>query len=375
VQFLTSELLFTRASLPVSRLWFGPEIYDLRALGAVHLAAYAVACACFVAAFARLRAGAYCVVAAASILVLSDGAYVAYFNSLYSESASLVFLVGAIGLSLFVARGNAPWPVWLAYLAVVVAFATAKPQNLAFVPAFAVLAIYGCRRRALGVVAAVGLLGLVGWALASDAYAATKGANSAVHIREELLPSSPNPFQDRVELSLDRRQPEDVSLAEIARFYLRHSRRWWKLAARASHDCFTRMPFGSFEASTGAKPFTLDRRYATFSDLFERFMPRNLWVLMVLGIGLSLAWVRRVRRGDPEARARAIVGLALLASAAAEFVVTITFEANGTVKHLFVVDVAVALVLVLVAAEISAAVSRWRATRASHPRLLPRRLP
>jgi hypothetical protein len=360
VKFLTTELLFTRASLSISRWWFGPEVYDLRALGATHLFMYGVACSIFIAAFMRLPLRAFLAVAIVSVFVLSDGARVAYFNSLYSESASLVFLVGAVGCALLVARGRASWLLFLAYLAFVVAFAIAKPQDLAFVPGFAALAIYGCKRRAIGVVAAAALLSLAGWALASDAYAATKGVNSAVHIGEELLPHSPHPDQDRLELRLAERPPEDVSLGEIAGFYARHTRRWWKLAARASQECFTRLAFGNFEQSSGKARCTLDHRYAAWSDLLERLLPRNLWVLMALGIALSVAWARRLRNSDAE---RAIVGLMLLASAAAEFVVTITFEANGTAKHLFVFDAAIDLLLVLVVADLSAWLAARRPTK------------
>jgi hypothetical protein len=54
--------------------------------------------------------------------------------------------------------------------------------------------------------------------------------------------------------------------------------------------------------------------------------------------------------------------LALLAGCIGEFFVTVTFEANGTAKHLFIFNVLVDLLLLLLLAElVDLLVDRWKA--------------
>ena len=365
VDYLTSELLFTKLAIAIQRYVIGGARFSLRLFGAVHLPFYLVAIALFVAAQRRRSWPAQLFLAAFAWLVFRDVKLVAHFNSFYSESASLIFGLFLVAFALWACEPSPePGARWLNYgcfIAAVVLFAVAKSQNLVFLFALAPLAyalfpsarvdalVVGGRRRLLALLVAVALVAIVPWALTSNAYDLTRGVNARVHLDEELLPHSPTPNRDRWELGIRGHDYSAVSLGTLARFYLRHPLRWWQLASRAMHEAFSYIAYGNYDRSVGKPPGTNDLRCSLWSELNHRWAPRWLPFDIVLTWLLAIAWLRRARSPLVAVadRRRALVGLALLAGAVGEFIVTITFEANGNAKHLFIFNVIVWIVVML----------------------------
>jgi hypothetical protein len=369
VGYLTSEVLLARLALPVSRALFGRGAFDLRALGAVQLALYVPAVALFVAVHRQRRRLAQLLVAALALLLLADVKLVAYFNSFYSESASLIFGLWAMGLALILCglrRGAGAWVAYAAFVAATVLFALAKSQNLAFVPAPALLAALlfpelparpsglAARARWLALLPALALLALPAWTLGSGAYGSSTRENVRVQLDEEIFPHSPTPNLDRWELDVHGRDYSRVTFATLARFHLRHPGRWWAMAERAAGDAFYCIPYGNFERSTGRPPFAVDDRIAIWGELQRRYAPRWLPLLIALTLALAALWGWQARTAaDAVRRRRALVALAWLAGCVAEFIVTITFEANGNAKHLFIFDVIIYLLVILAVADLA----------------------
>ncbi len=378
IDYLTSELLFTKLAMFIQRHFVGGDRFSLRLVGAVHLPFYLVAIALFVAAQRRRSRAAQLAVAALSVLVFCDVQLVAHFNSFYSESASLIFGLFVAAFALWACDPSpAPRARWLSYGCFIVAsvlFAVAKSQNLVFLFALAPLSyalfpsprtasqpgsmaasiFVGGRRRVVALLVAVALVAIVPCALGSHAYDATRGVNVRVHLDEELLPNSPTPNRDRLELAIRGHDYRNVSIGSLARFYLRHPLRWWRLASRVMRVAFSYGLYGSYDRSAGEPPFTMSRRFAVWSELNHDWAPRWLPLDLVIALALALAWIRRARSPVVALadRRRALVGLALLAGAVGEFIVTITFEANGNVKHLFIFNVVVYIVVILAVSDV-----------------------
>jgi hypothetical protein len=380
VHYLTSELLFTKLAVAIHRHLFGAGPFDLRLLGACHLAVYAPAVGLFVAAHRRRALATQLGLACLTVLMFCDVKLVAHFNSFYSESASLIFGILMLAGAMWACEPSSARVRWVSYVAFVAAailFGIAKPQNLVFLAPLAVLAyelfpaataddLYARgRRRVLALLVAVAMLAIVPWALLSDAYDATRGVNVAVHLDEELFPHSPTPNRDRLELGISGHHYENVSLGSLARFYLHHPRRWWNLASRAMQEAFWCITHGNYEVSAGKPPGTNSARFSLWSELQRRCAPRSLPVLIAICWTLGALWTRRIFTAAAKGadRRRALVALLILLGCIGEFIVTITFEANGNAKHLFIFNVMVDAVLLFALADATDAVTAWAVRR------------
>jgi len=362
VRYLTSEVLFTRAACVLSPHLFGASYFDIRALGIVHLAVYLLAVWLLIATLAPRHLSAQCVVGALAVTICADGRSVSYFQSMYSESASLIFAVWMTASALVACRHRDGATGWLAYAAFILSsclFSIAKTQNLVFLPAlvvpafvlFPTLPAAPRMRTLLAVATAMIFIALPIWEIRSNAYAATKGVNVAVHLHEELFPHSHTPHRDAYELGIVHGDESTVGLGDLARFYVRHPRRWWDLVERNSAFVFKYIPYGNFACETGKPAYSIDHRFDPLSQLELTHAPRSPASLLAVAAAIALVWGLRARRGTADSRRRALLVCALLAGCAAELIATVTFEANGPEKHLFIFNVVAHLVLLATVAE------------------------
>jgi hypothetical protein len=99
-------------------------------VGAVHAAALLVGLWLLLVGLRPLHPVARILAGALAVLILTDVAYVAYFNSFFSEPASLVFLLVFVGLALRWQQAGLP-AGWLrtGMLMAAIALVTSKPQN------------------------------------------------------------------------------------------------------------------------------------------------------------------------------------------------------------------------------------------------------
>jgi hypothetical protein len=362
INYFTSEVPLARFAVWMNGLLRGSRDFDLRVMGACHLALYLLALVVFLRAWNHRRKSQIAVAALAA-LMFSDVRLVAYFNSFYSESASLIFVICTVGLALWACNRQAGWRGWLVYLALLgssALFCFAKSQNLAFLSPLAVLTVVlfpplpGPRwLRILSILPTIALVSTMVWALTSEhGYRASRKTNVAVHLDEELLRHSPDPARDSAELGIVRRDTSKVTFSDIARFYLRHPARWWQMAQRGAEQAFWWTGLGNFESTATTPDRLTSNHFNLWSELKHRWVPRSLpWFIVATVLLGGLGVYRLIAARAPEARRRALVFLALLAGCVGEFIITVTFEANGTAKHLFLFNVVVDLLVLMVIGE------------------------
>jgi hypothetical protein len=367
VAYLTTQVPIVRLALRLNSLLAKDALFDLRMLGATNGLLYLGAVWCLLQAFSRRHWSVRALVGVTALVFFSDVRIVSYFNSFYSESAQVICLIAALACALMTndvqrsARDR--WLSYFAFLALSVAFFLAKTQGLAFVPAFAPIAYAFLPSphplRALRLTIALALLCIVPWALLSGAYAETQGRNARVTAREEILAHSPDPARDLVELGVAR--ASEVTLAGIAKFYLRHPTRWWKMARRRARETHRYLELGNFEQPLSG----LSRGFDDWSELKRRRYPRHLgwWIAVAVAYGALLVWRGSRRDETREQRNGALLHGALLFGLILQFVAVVTFEANGTEKHFFIFNVLADLLLLFAVLDLASLPSWLRARR------------
>jgi hypothetical protein len=366
--YLTSEALFVKLAACLARP-FG-QAMDLRVLGMVHATAFVGAIAVLMAGWkAAFRRSALWLVPALA-LVLCDNAYVVYFNSLYSEAATLVFLPMLLGTGLLLASKAQPSHAHLlAFFAAAIGFTMAKMQNVTMALPLLLFAgwLFAVHREARVrrglVLGCVALLATAGTQVAlNPAYMTRCNQYSAVF--NGVLRDSPTPRDDLDALGLDpgyatlagtdffmadlpvdvngeafrRGFFERVSHAAVLRFYLtRPARLTYQLDAAARRGFMLRPDYlGNFTRATGLPAATKSDRYSLWSRFKRDRLPHTL--PLVLGWGLALAaWLlAALWRAERTDRSRAIFLLAGLAMLAIAFATPVLGDGqNDLDKHMF----------------------------------------
>lgn len=369
-RYLSSQRPVLGAAKLLNGLVAKDDRFDLRCLGLCNFALYVVAVSVFLRAFRRMGMTIRLVVAAAVLLMCTDVKWVAYFNSFYCESASLVFLFSTLGFALLCLqgqrRGPTAWLLWFGYLGSAFAFWMAKSQNTSFAPCLALGAFYAfpCSNlRWRGVLRLLGAAAVpvgVVWCFVAGAYGASVPTNAQVVWTEEIAPHSPALADDGRELGIDRGGP---SLIRVARFYAHHPARWWRMAERRAEEAFGYPLLGSFTRASGLPPNAQSHAFAAWTEFKKAHYPKSLPLLVGLLIVYGIMATMKARWLDqgPLARLRTLAGPVLAVGCALEFIVVVTFEANGTAKHFFIFNVAVDLCLVMaVVSVVEAAAQLWR---------------
>jgi hypothetical protein len=380
---VSSQQLLVELALFVNRVVARDSLFDLRVLGAVNAGCFLAATWVVLrAARSFVRSSRFAVLALWAVM-FTDVGYFAYFNSIYSEPASLIFFMLIVGISLRMIAAPRPGG-WLAasYAAAAALFVFAKAQNVA---TGVLLAGWGAclvwrwatsRWRATAIA-------LAGFVLAcsltayADAPRWTREANLYNAVFAGILAVSPSPADDLSALGLDGalakyartnyyhtaapvRDPSFVSLfydrisqSRIVWFYLTHPRRMLAVADEIAPGAFLLRPpgYGNFPKASGYPPQATSRRFAYWSSLRAR-VPGRLWILGSALIGILIAGARALIR-PARSTERLLWGLFALIglSAAAQFVVK--FAGNGlmdNVKLLYLFNASVDLGVTFVVA-------------------------
>jgi hypothetical protein len=320
--YLTSETALALAARCASTAFWHGGLFDLRLLAAFHMALLALALGVLLRACRELTLAAQAAAAALLVFFFTDVGYAGPFNSFYSQTASLLFLLllAAVAATA-VRRGRLDGPLLLAYFFCAAAFVSSKPQEAIQGP---LLALLGLRLAAVGwrgawrkpaLWLALGLCGFATW----------YGRHTPVTLRAaalyqvvfyEVLPHSPSPAADIAELGLDPawmkysgtdaflpdtplldpafrdRFLGSVGYGKIALFSLRHPGRFAERLDRASRKIWSLRPsYGNLEKSDAHPARTLTPRFAAWSRLrLEVLGPHALvWLGFLLGGNAALA--------------------------------------------------------------------------------------
>ncbi len=330
--YLSSETLLAFLARWAHRALRGQATFDLRLLAGIHAALFLLALAGILRACRDLTLTARIVAAALLVFVFTDVGYVAPFNSFYSQTASLLFLLLTAAVAAEAVRQGRLAGGWLfAYFGAALLFVGSKPQEKLAAP---LLALFGLRLagvrwrgawRRTAVWLAAGLLAFSVWYGRHTPYT-LREATLFQFVFDDLLVHSPAPAADAAELRLDPawlayvgsnpfatdspllgsefriRFLQRVGHRQVVMFYLRHPGRFFDRVARASRQAWSLRPtFGNFERSAGHPPGAMATRFSLWSRLRERLGAHPLAAMAaVLGGNLVAAlatWRRASRRG------------------------------------------------------------------------------
>ena len=328
----SSETLLAFAARGAHLALRGRATFDLRLLAGLHAALFLLALAGILRACRDLTLTARAIAAALLVFMFTDVGYVAPFNSFYSQTASLLFLLLTAAIAAEAVRQGRLAGGWLfAYFGSALLFVGSKPQEKLAAP---LLALFGLRLagvhwrgawRRTAVWLAAALVAFSVWYGRHTPYT-LREATLFQFVFDDLLVYSPAPAADAAELRLEPewlayvgtnpfatdspllgsgfriRFLQRVGHRQIVMFYLRHPERFAERVARASRQAWSLRPsFGNFERSAGNPPGALATRFSLWSRLRGRLAEHSLpAIAAVLGgnlVAVLATWRRASRRG------------------------------------------------------------------------------
>lgn len=360
--FSSSEQIFVRAAIRISRLTGGDRSLDIRAAGLVHGLFFLLAVGLFVPLLARMSRGAQLAYCAAALLVFTDVMYVSYFNSLYMDVSALLMLLLSV---VFYLRAIA----WrrrtdaLLFVASSVILISSKPQHAVLGIWIAALAweargpLWGGGKFAAVTAAAV--LVLTGWVTYRFAAPPGYSANNCFNVVfYQILPHTRDVDRTLADLGLDSGDrmwigktaysPDSkmenpafsqafsrkVSYAKLARFYATHPRDAWRaLRSGVAQAGRERERIGNFPANAGRAPSAESTSFALWSDLKRKAFYAPAWRLLLsflLVAGLVIFLVAKRSRPNSGATAGAVV---LAGTALTEMLIASFGDALDMARH------------------------------------------
>lgn len=377
----SSEILLATAAVEGSRLLVSPRIFDIRALGAIHCVLLLGFLFLVGAGVRLLPLSARWTASILAVFFFTDVGYIAPFNSLYTQVASLLFFLLAAGIMAVAIRdGGLEGPALVAFFLCAALFVVSKPQESVQAP---ILALLGCRMA--GVVwrrgwkqpaawLAAALCGMAIWYYAEIPRRTIREVGLYHSVFMELLVTSPHPGRDLSDLGLDPELAryagvtayapdaplavpafrhaffERFGYASLLRFYLSHPGRLLARVRRAGRFAFQLRPgnLGNFDQASGRPSLAMSHRVAAWSAARSRLGPHGgiLWIaLLVAGNVVAAA---RFGLGMPGRRLFCDALLALCAMAMLEFLVCSFADYLGDVsRHLYVFQAMWDLLLII----------------------------
>jgi hypothetical protein len=347
--YKSSETLLAGAAVLAVRIGRrDARVFDVRFLAGLHILLLLTAMGILIASCRGLAPATQGIVAFLLVFFFTDVGWAAAFNSLYCQTASLLFLmltvaVAAAGLR----RGGFTPGLALAYFLCAALFVCSKPQESLLGPLLAVFGvrmvtvpIRGLRRLAWGLAAALCLLSIYYY---TRTPASIRGVAAYNVLFTEILPHSPDPAGDLADLGLDpswirysgtnafdphgfyedrvlrSRLLPHIGQGALLRLYLRHPKRIGELLVRAGKSSFELRPsdLGNFARSAGWPPGRQTSAFSAWSRLRSRL--NGLTALAILLVGNAAAVAATYRRATRTGRLFREGLLLLVLMAAVEF--------------------------------------------------------
>jgi hypothetical protein len=382
VGFPSSEVLFIKPAAILGYCLLDREHFDLRLLGLLHLLGYAAAIRLLLRGWA-MATGRTCLwLLPGLLLVFCDLGYTAYFNSFYSEPATLIFLLAMTGAGLRLAVRNGFFDVLLFCLTAGL-FVAAKPQLFPMIPLlllFSAVLVIRARSRNVRLMLTVFSLSLVMPAGAFHILASWYARNGCYQsIFYGILKDSPTPAQDLIDLGLDPKfavmanttvfhsdLPIDIASEEfrrsfydrithltILRYYLGHPARFLAKLDVSSRNAYSlRLPYaGNYEKASGRPAQAKASRWTLWSDFKDRCWPKSFPVLVAYCLGLLVLILTGYRQATIEGKRLREFLLLLWAMLPIAFVTPILGDGESDLtRHLFLFNALFDLSLLLLSA-------------------------
>ncbi|MEP7337573.1 MAG: hypothetical protein ABI977_07490 [Acidobacteriota bacterium] len=365
--FGSSEVIFVKLSAIVGSLLIRGDQFDLRVIGVIHLLAFVAGLWLLMRGWRIAMRLSPLYLLPGILLIFCDIGYTAYFNSFYSEPASLIFLLAMVGAGLAITPLEHRRLGLVLFFLSAGLFIAAKPQNFALIPPLLLFCarLFQLYRKshqravtvafALALVAAPVALSLIApWYTNNGRYQSTFYG---------ILKDSPDPAGDLRDLGLDPKfavlagttifhsnLPLDIKSQEfqerfyrrinhfkIVRFYLTHPHRFLaKLKLTAQHGYSLRLNLGNYEKASGLPARAESHRWSLWSDFKHRYWPKPLWFFAGYCGLLLVAILKGYRRSSPPGRCWREFCLMLWLMMLAGFVTPILGDGESDLmKHLF----------------------------------------
>ncbi len=367
-------------------------LFDIRFLGVVHLGTLIFSVTALFAALSSYPLALRWTAAGLACFVLSDVGYFSFFNSFYSESATLVFLILWVVAVFQLPGRDAAFSIRDGFFWICCGlFLTAKPQNAVLAPL--VIAFWwslrwptsGDRKTRLALSMAGSVL-LAG-AMFYLAVRPFQQVNRYNHVFESILGKDPvaveslstfglgeeyaaligshwwsplSAAQERLKWST----AEKLRTSDIVRYYWHHPERFAALFSQGAAAAFAFRPegLGNFERSKGGPPGEMSSRLAHWTGVKKVLYPRTSRALIVVGVLLGVLWMMLLRRrvSDSEILRPAQLGLCLWAMGVTQlFAVLIGGGEVELVRHFFLFNALADLSLVVLTLAVGCNLERW----------------
>jgi hypothetical protein len=357
----------------VSKAIYG-NLFDVSIMGWIYTALYAAGVSLVVRGVRRAFSRATAIVCGfLGLFVTADLAYTAYFNSLYSEPTSFVFMILSMGAALNVASSHKPNYPMIGLTAVFFAgFLTSKEQMLPLLPvALILLARLALSHRGFRWRAVVGTLAAALVGVSAYSYALMPKSFDKINVYESVFygvlyhQSAASVKSDLEWFGVDPKyaklanttwwtpnNPYDIQSnqfaqdffsrvghAQVVEFYLTHPRRLLDAVSESSAAAASMRPeyLGNFREGAGQAPKAISYRLSLWSTLKSEIFPRSFWFLAAFYVlyfaNVMVSWIRN--RGMRNRYALDVL-IAFGLFSVLQFVIPYTAEgANELVKHMY----------------------------------------
>ncbi len=387
--YRSSEIFLVEAAVRAGRILSKSPFFDIRFLGALHALLLLTAIGALIAACRDLGTAAQVAVAVLLVFFFTDVGYIGPFNSLYSQTASLLFLLAIAGAAaLAVRRGSLSGVRFAVFFLAAALFVCAKPQEVVHAPLLSLLGVRLAwpnaprRRRAAALALAVLLC-----ALAARYYLSAERSIGWITrynmIFMVLLPDSPRPAADLAEMGLDpslakyagvsawvaespAADPEiraRVYASSPRVFLLRHPERLHSVLRDAVKSAWALRPreLGNFAKESGRSAGA--QSFGPWSS--ARAALGGAALLVVLLVGILAAAIATYRRASARGRLAREALTALVVMTAAAFAAAVAGDTHvELIRHLYTFQALCDLVLVAaVAWLVHAGAVHWSTAR------------
>jgi hypothetical protein len=326
--YKTSSLLLVWLARVLNTTLIDDAVFDVRVLAALYLLCLLLG-VYLILVSSRGWKRPWRMVLAALLFMFTDPAYIAYFNSFYSEPTAVVCLVLLVGCALCLITGRtASWVPLAGYFLAGAMLVVSKPMFIPFAPVLALHGMYLARltavniRHGLSGALACGLLFAAVW-YQTQTPARLRSNAQYLAIFTVLLKQSPAPERDAQDLGLksewlrfigsdpyddhspaknsvfDAEFARQVDSLTVPRFFLHHPGRFYHVVSGVARQASgTRVPFlGYYEKTTGRPPLT--QPPAPWSDVRRWLMPGSVWFFVPYFLSGPVALVGSPRRCPP----------------------------------------------------------------------------
>lgn len=303
--YISTELPIVISAVLLSKLFSASGLFDIRFLGSIYVVLLAASAFLTVKSSRKQFGVAAMITAISFIIIFCDTGYTSYFNSLYGEPVTFVFILLMAAMAMTISAEEKP-SVWmlLIFSSAAILFAGAKVQNspagilcaLLFLRLAFIRRDRAWRRLAYGSAAAVILISVVCYTSVSRDI---RTCNKYQTVFYGVLKGSEDPAGDLMELGLDpslrvlagtnyfmedykldirsagfkNMIDENVDHFKIAAYYLRHPGRFIEKMGIAAENGFRlNQGMGNYEKSPGIA-------YKQATEVFSRWSSFKLGVL------------------------------------------------------------------------------------------------